>query len=295
MKLNYLNLLLPVLICFSSCKQNETGREKFDPNETFSNQEKDQKILNEKLAPTEKKWDSLYTILRRKDLEDKYKDSIQKLYEDNKEKQEEVYKDFIRENPYSLVSVENLNGFKFKWGKKTTADLFSRLSPAVQHTEEGKMIEKYLTLYNEPKISDNYIDFKLPDSLGNNILLSKNLGNYTLLEFWASHCGPCRKAHPELIEIFEEYKSKGFKIVGVSVDDNEEAWKFAVNNDNLPWINLWDPEGRESEVQYQYGIKKLSTNFLIGPDGSIVAKDVGSAELKNILKETLHQTAHNNI
>lgn len=285
MKLNYLNLLLIISIFFSSCKQNEPEREIVHHKETFSNKEKDQKILNEKIAPTEKKLDSLYTILRRKDLEHKYKDSIQKLYTENLEKQEEVYKDFIRENPYSLVSVENLNGFKFRWGKKKTANLFNRLSPAVQDTEDGKMIEKYLNYYSDPKIKDNYIDFKLPDSLGNDILLSKNLGNYTLLEFWASHCAPCRKAHPELVEVFEEYKSKGLEIIGVSVDENQEAWKIAVNKDNLPWINLWDPEGRESKVQYQYGIKKLSTNFLINSDGKIMAIDITPEELEAVLKE----------
>lgn len=295
MKSSYLNLLLIVLICFSSCKQNEKGREEIVQKETFSNKEKDQKFLDEKLAPTEKKWDSLYTILRGKDLEDKYQDSIQELFEDNKENQEEVYKDFIRDNPNSLISVENLNGFKFRWGKKTTADLFGHLSPAVQDSEEGRMIEKYLTFYNDPKINDHYIDFELLDSLGNNILLSENLNNYTLLEFWASWCGPCRKAHPELVEVFEEYKSEGLNIVGISVDENQEDWKIAVNKDNLPWINLWDPEGRESKVQYQYGIKRLSTNFLIGPDGSIVAKDINPAELRNILKENLHQNAHNDI
>ena len=293
MKSIYFLILFTTILVFNSCKQKENGKERNVVQEV-TDKEEDQEMLEAKIAPTEKIWDSLSEILKRKDLEEKLRDSVQREYLRNRYKQEEIYKEFIRENPNSEVSVESLNGFKFTWGKETTAELYNLLSRNIKNTEEGRSIKKYLTFYKDAGVNDLYTDFELKDIFGEKVKLSENLKNYTLLEFWASWCGGCRKKHPDLIKVYEEYKEEGFTVIGVSADDKEGDWREAVNKDELPWINVLMPEGRESIVNLQYGIHVLPTNFLIGPDGKILAKDVDPDQLEKILQNRL-ATAHNSI
>lgn len=283
-----------VILGLTSCKSEKEQSQIIYLQENPTTPEEDQKRLQERLAPTEKIWETLSAILRRKDLEEDYRDSVHKEYLKNRYKQEEVYKDFIRENPDSKVSVQNLNGFKFSWGKETADDLYRLLSADMKNTEEGQLIQKYLSFYKKPGVNDPYTDFTLNNLNGEKVKISENLGTYTLLEFWSSWCTGCRKKHPDLVKIYREYKEKGFTVIGVSLDTNEAVWKEAVNKDELPWINLIMPEGRESIVNFQYGIHKIPTNFLINPGGKIIAKDVNIDQLEKILQDGL-PTAQSNL
>lgn len=284
MKHHYYLLIVLAVFIFSSCKQNEVRPKEKSQTLTIRTPEEDQEKLDERLALTERRWDSLEGILKGKDLEVTYRDSIKKLFIENRYEQEEIHKKFIRENPSSEISVSNLNGFKFTWGNEQTRELFTSLNSEMQESETGQKVATYLKYYNSPEVGDMFIDFELPNLNGEKIRIAENMGNYTLLEFWASWCRGCREEHPELIKVYEKNKEKGFKVIGISGDNLEEDWKKAVEKDKLPWLNLRDPDGRESIVQYQYGIHSLPNNFLIGPKGKIIAIDVKPEELVKILQ-----------
>lgn len=286
-------LLLILSLILVSCKEQSNTQE--DPKDklTISNEKIDRKKLDESLVETNKTWDSLSNQMRNKELNKIQVDSLQRLFNDNKKQQETIFKDFILKNPNSLVSIETLNGFKFSWGKDITKKLFKSLSPAIKSSDKGEIVQEYIKYYRNPEISDKYSDFILPNSKGDTIRISNNLNDYTLLEFWASWCSGCRKEHPELIKVFEKYKDRNFTVISISSDTNDENWLNAIEKDNLPWINLRDPNGRESIVQYQYGIHVIPTNFLIGPNKEIIAKDIEPKELDKLLKEELSETAHN--
>ena len=284
MKHHYYLLIVLAIFIFSSCKQNEGRPEENSQTLTISTQEEDQERLDERLALTERRWDSLEGILKDKDLEITYRDSIKKFILENRYEQEEIYKEFIRENPSSVISVSNLNGFKFTWGKEQTQELYNSLNSEMQESETGQKIATYLKYYNSPEVGDMFTDFELPNLNGEKIRIAENMGKYTLLEFWASWCKGCREEHPELIKVYEKNKEKGFKVIGISGDNLEEDWMKAVEKDKLPWLNLRDPDGRESIVQYQYGILYLPNNFLIDQVGKIIAKDVKPEELEKILQ-----------
>ena len=281
--------LFVVILSFTSCKSEKEQSKEIPFQETLTTPEEDQKRLDDKLAHTERVWDSLSNILQRKDLNEKYRDSVKKLYVENKNRHSEINKDFVKENPNSKISVNLLNGFKFKWGKETTKKLYNSLKPELQNSESGEKIKRYLTFYNIPQLNDQYKDFELTDLKGEPIKISDYRENYTLLEFWASWCISCRKKHPQLVELYEKYKNKGFTVIGISGDQNESDWKTAVEKDRLSWINLIDTEGRESLVQYQYGITMLPSNFLISPDGKIVAIDITPEQLEEVLQEILNK------
>lgn len=286
-------IILSLLLTLTACNNKKSSEKELSEGSVQRSAEEDQKILDERIAYTNKIWDSLDGILNREDLDPEYRDSVKALFFKNRYKQENIFKDFIKENPSSEISIKNLNGFKFTWGKETTTDLFEGMSREIKDSKEGELVAKYLEYYNNPQVNDQFTDFELPDLKGDNILISENLNDYTLLEFWASWCYGCRKKHPELIEVYENFKNKGFTVIGISGDNYEDDWLKAVEKDELPWVNLRDPNGRESIVQFKYGIHYLPANFLVGPDGKIIAKDVDPAELSKILSELQSQIASN--
>jgi thiol-disulfide isomerase/thioredoxin len=116
---------------------------------------------------------------------------------------------------------------------------------------------------------------------GEKLKLSEiNKGRIVLLDFWASWCRPCRMASPGLVAIYEKYKDtkfkgakKGFTVVSVSLDNNTDAWKKAIETDKLSWsYHMSDPGGWQSKPAEIYGIQYIPQAFLLGPDGKVIGK-----------------------
>ncbi|MDO5522536.1 MAG: TlpA disulfide reductase family protein [Bacteroidia bacterium] len=112
---------------------------------------------------------------------------------------------------------------------------------------------------------------------------------YTLLDFWASWCGPCRAEMPHLKKEYEKYKDKGFEIYAISLDDKESDWLKALDEENTPWINVHNAEGFNGEVVKLYGIQGIPSAFLIDKEGTIVASndDVRGDDLATLLESLL--------
>lgn len=127
-----------------------------------------------------------------------------------------------------------------------------------------------------------FIDFQAPAPDGNIVKLSDfaGKGKYVLIDFWASWCGPCRAAMPELKELYAKYKDKGFEIVGVSLDSRKEAWLKGISDLQLPWPQMSDTKGWDAAGAGEYAVKAVPSTFLIGPDGKFI-------ETGPSLKETL--------
>tara|TARA_R100000935_G_C2819578_1_gene159060 strand:+ start:569 stop:1456 length:888 start_codon:yes stop_codon:yes gene_type:complete len=286
-------ILLILTITVISCQNQPSDKKNKSTSSVISDKDIDQKKLDEKLVKTNAVWDSLSEQLRNKELNKTQEDSLRRLFNYNKKQQETIFQNFIRQNPNSLVSIETLNGFKFSWGKDLTEKLFKSLNTEIQSSEKGDQVKEYIKYYRNPKISDKYSDFTLPNTKGDSIQLAENLSDYTLLEFWASWCSGCREEHPKLIQVYEKYKDRKFTVIGISSDSSQEIWLNAIEKDQLPWINLIDSNGRESIVQYKYGIHFIPMNFLIGPNKEIIAKDIKPKELDKLLEKELRKTAHN--
>ena len=108
---------------------------------------------------------------------------------------------------------------------------------------------------------------------------------HVLVEFWASWCGPCIKALPELKTVYAKRNSEGFEIVSVSVDRTHEPWAKATERHELPWINLAELKETSRDVAQMYGVSYIPKNYLLDNNGCIVSKDVSSFQLERILAE----------
>ncbi|MFN0214948.1 MAG: TlpA family protein disulfide reductase [Saprospiraceae bacterium] len=132
-------------------------------------------------------------------------------------------------------------------------------------------------------------DISLPDPNGKVRSLSSLKGKVVLLDFWASWCGPCRKANPHVVEVYNKYKSKGFDVFSVSLDreDGKQKWIDAIKQDGLVWGNhVSDLKFWDSAPAGVYGVRSIPKTFLIGKDGKIVAvnpRDNLEAELLKVL------------
>ena len=138
-------------------------------------------------------------------------------------------------------------------------------------------------------VGQPYTEITLPDAEGKEIALSAltGEGKYVLLDFWASWCGPCREELPYLVEAYKKYHKKGFDIYGVSLDQDRDAWLNAVEHYGLMWTNVAAKEGESNEAAGLYGITSIPANFLIAPDGTIVARDLRGEALEEKLEELL--------
>lgn len=130
-------------------------------------------------------------------------------------------------------------------------------------------------------------DITMPDLKGQTISLNNFKGKYVLVDFWASWCGPCREENPNVVEAYNKFKDRNFTIVGVSLDQDKEAWLRAVEKDKLSWTHISDLKQWESPVVPAYGIEGIPFNVLLDPSGKIIASNLRGKGLQEKLQEVL--------
>ena len=117
-------------------------------------------------------------------------------------------------------------------------------------------------------------DFELPDLQGNPLKLSSLRGKYVVLDFWGSWCIWCIRGIPRMKEAYSKYKDK-MEILGVDCQDTEEKWKAAVEEHQLPWLQVRCPEDYLQTLGQQYRIQGFPTKVIIDPQGRLVKVVVG--------------------
>lgn len=191
--------------------------------------------------------------------------------------------DFIENHPNHFLATYYLDGYSKTFGREKTERLYKKLSNEMKRSLLGKRIKSYLELVSDVSVGKKYVDFAMKDDTGNMRRLSDLTSNYTLLEFWASWCAPCRKENPNLVKTYEKYHPMGFEIVAVSTDSGENRWKKAIETDQLPWIHLNDLKGEDNLAKTIYSVHEIPSNFLIDSTGTIVAKNLRGDALNDVL------------
>ncbi len=115
------------------------------------------------------------------------------------------------------------------------------------------------------------------------------MGKVTIIDFWASWCGPCRKENPKVVAMYNELHNKGLNILGFSLDSELTKWKDAIVKDKLTWTQISNLKEWEDPIVKLYNIEQIPTTFVIDASGKIVARDLRGEELKNKVIELLNK------
>jgi peroxiredoxin len=252
----------------------------------------DNQKLKKLLTPALNKQKALYAEYEQtpeeKQKTKEFQDDFEKRYDaiDNEIKQLNIK--FIQQNTNSLVSLDALKSVAGAIPDVNEVEpLFKTLSEEIKNTQPAKDYAKTIASLKAVSVGSSAPDFALNDTTGHPVKLSDFKGKYLLLDFWASWCGPCRHDNPNVVKIYNQFKDKNFTILGVSLDRNKTAWIKAINDDKLSWIHVSDLKYWNNAAAELYGVKAIPQNFLISPDGKIIAHNLHGDELSNKLSELI--------
>ncbi len=263
------------------------------------------KELNDKLEVTLTRIDSLGEIYRTAMGAPGF-DSVEAVinakYESIVEDQKNFNKKIIDANPNSLANLMALSQsvgqrapvFNLEKDEAYFTKVDETLFKLYPESQAIKSLHDYLVQYNQQKeakknavgVGLDAPEITLPTPEGKTLSLSSLKGNYLLLDFWAAWCKPCRAENPTLVENYKKYKGKGFTIFQVSLDQTKEDWTKAIADDKLgAWNHVSDLKYWESAPAQQYGVSSIPANFLLDPQGKVIATDLRGPALGAKLKE----------
>lgn len=189
------------------------------------------------------------------------------------------------DNYYGLFCLERLDDPSDPESTRIFLDKFPK---SIQNSDWWKRISDEVNKLMNFGVGKPYVDFTQNDADGNPITASKVMADpknrYVLIDFWASWCGPCMSELPYLKEAYNTYSSKGFEIIGVSLDQDRESWLSAVKDNEMNWIHVSDLNYWSNEVARLYSINSIPANYLVDcQTGLIVAKGLrGNALVRNL-------------
>ena len=211
--------------------------------------------------------------------------TIDAEYEALTEEQDGFREKFIADHASSSVALylifSNLYG---KEAEELSAELTvidSSLSSSMYYT----LLQDQIALLEKVAVGQPAVVFTQNDTAGQPISPDQFKGQYLLIDFWASWCGPCRQENPNVVAMYNEFHEKGFEILGVSFDQDRAKWLGAIEQDGLMWPQVSDLGGWDNAAGKQYGVRSIPHTVLLDPDGTIIAKNLRGEELREKLEE----------
>ncbi|OYU80647.1 MAG: peroxiredoxin [Flavobacterium sp. BFFFF1] len=189
---------------------------------------------------------------------------------------------FPEKNPKSFLSVLFIDNMfnNPEVDIEKIKKVFNSLDAPLKETKTGKLIQSKISNYRALTAGNEAPDFSAPTPDGKTASLKGSLGKVTIIDFWASWCGPCRKENPNVVKLYNDYHAKGLNIISVSLDKDGTKWKEAIAKDNLTWTHISNLQFWEDPIAVMYNIKSIPATFVLDEKGKIVAKDLRGEELR---------------
>lgn len=223
-----------------------------------------------------------------------------KIQEDVTAKSKAKYNSYAESHPKSFISALIVQGMLNdpSMDVAKAEKMYNGLDESLKKTKPGLAIKTKLAEMKAPAAvgatpapaapSANWrADFSAPNPEGKVISLKESLGKVTIVDFWASWCGPCRRENPNVVALYKELHSKGLNIVGVSLDKDAKAWKEAIAKDNLTWTHVSNLKFWDEPIAAQYKVQSIPATFILDASGKVVAKDLRGDALRAKVIELL--------
>ncbi|OMP30080.1 TlpA disulfide reductase family protein [Mangrovimonas sp. DI 80] len=196
---------------------------------------------------------------------------------------------------FSLLLIESLiQGRDSDLAKLTEA--YNALDADIKNSEYGVVVGGKIKQKEQEAAKTAYLEigkpapeFSAPDTNGNVVALKDLRGKATIIDFWASWCGPCRRENPNVVKVYEKYHDKGLEIIGVSLDKEgqKDRWLQAIEADNLTWNHVSNLKYFQDPVAQQYNIRSIPSTYILDENGIIVAKNLRGPALEAKIAELL--------
>jgi len=255
---------------------------------TAYNNQKQYGLLNKNLDKLRIVRDSLENIINNKKSTKSEIRLANQSYDSLYEKAKKVNIDNIKKFPNSEYSLDLIYDLRYRLGLNKVKELFNNINTEIQKSANAEKLKKYIDLFsNHLKINDSYIDFENTDSNNQIVKLSDLRKGYTLIHFWDPKFKKSSDKNLDLKKVYNNFKSKDFEIVNIAISKNKSDWKKNIDKNKLPWPQLIDLKGWESEIGFKYGVNLVSNYCLIDKKGIIIYKDKSDKNLNSILKKIL--------
>ncbi|MDL2266091.1 AhpC/TSA family protein [Parabacteroides sp. OttesenSCG-928-G07] len=213
--------------------------------------------------------------------------AAEKKYEAMDNAVSDAVKKYIQAHPDNLSSAKLLYDFRYTFDEDVRRALIAGSGERFKSVPGIDRLIEHLAVLEKVAIGKKFTDLVMPNPEGKEVKLSDyaGKGKVVLIDFWASWCPPCRRDMPHLVEVYKEYKNKGFEVVGISFDRTEDAWKQGIKDLNITWPQMSDIKYWQSEGAVVYGVNSIPHTVLIDKDGTIIAKNLRGDSLDAKLKE----------
>lgn len=198
-------------------------------------------------------------------------------------------KTFIGNHPKSLMSLTLMEDLVNRKSLPviTVDSLYQLLDEDLKRRPIGEKIKVFIDKEKPISVGAIAPDFIGPDPDGNELILSEVRGKVTLVDFWAAWCKPCRMENPNVKRVYEQYKDKGFTVIGVSLDKNAEEWAEAIAQDGLEWNHVSNLMAWQDPIAKMYNVSSIPKAFLLNEEGKIIGRDLRGAALEQAVAAIL--------